>query len=748
MPKIPEYQPQMSTILDKNPPGVQISPWEMGGQYQAASRLGGEMAQVGGELYQKQAQAQDANSAANQVHSDMVDFNDFQQKLKTQMPDDYQGYTQAVQGWIKDRQDQVAQGGMSARAQQLYTQQAGAYFTHQVLQAQDEQNKQQLQSHLTDVNNNIESSGSVLVNNPSEQLAYDHYHQLIQQIDGNVGTLYGEGDAQKLRAQAQGTLATGYFDGLYNKAAGNPKNGNVFARQALANLAGKTEMDQGAGEDALFKGLSVDQLAAQQLRFERLIKSNQEIGRAQVSAQVNDDLAAALNGKAANPQTLQNIRGLVASGAMPAEDGARAFYQLAGAQAVGQLSNQLRGSNPGEWDKIKGQFDTQMNATTEALQKQFPGVASIGGPNFGEASREYYRGMLDQQANRIEQFRSNYGAEAAFQASPTVANQFQAAGNDPGKVRDAIVALSSVQKSLGIPEKILTSDDEDKMVQGFKTASPQQQSAQLNFYAQKYGDNWGRVMGELSGKQKIDPHLWAAASMPDQATQVQMLTNLEKQKDITTGFKDQYGAEEGTPARDLNQAVAKKMAPYYAAMTGGSEDPGAAARPNALSNFVTLEAKRIMVNQGISNADQAASQASALVSRNFTPIQAANSNVLIPNQGNRPEIIRGLMEAALSPKGIQALNLRMPEGVNADNAPDLLGQYGRWTNPSGNTLELQLAPPGRAPLTLRGQDGNPIRFDLGDISNGKIPDSLYQMAVDQARYGSRVKRLGTRVGTL
>jgi hypothetical protein len=741
MPRIPDYAVDTG-VLARNPAGVDMHVAEQGKAWDAVARTGNTMENVGTQLLQQQKSADDVNDASTKLLKAHTDLQKFQQDWSLNNPDNYDGYTQATQKFVDDRMQQDSESAVSNESRQMYNQQAKQQFGHVVMKAQATEFQKRAESANNQLLSNIDGEAVKAQDNYDPEDLYGSLHNLKNNIYDRKDI--DPGAKEHLWETAKGKVAKGALQGMFTDGSGDTEQGPGIFKRAMDLLNGENRLDKGAGDDSLVSGLTPDERFQWMNKMQSGLAQTQEIGKHEINLRFQNYIAKVQDGGEGDPNFITAIQKAQKNGTIEGLEASQMVDTVKVAASAGMLNKELKSLPMSQWDQKVAEWKSKIGLTDQEGSKS----------DFNYAQRSRFASVVDQQMANISKERKLDPAEAALTNIPGIAEKMTAAGDDPAKVGDAIQGLFAAQKQMGLPQRILQKSEAQQMVAGLSSDSASQVIKQMQSYKDKYGDHFSRVFDELTDN-KLDPRLWAASYFPNKNDQERVVNNVINSKGdggIEKNFKTNFDSK---TSDTLHAEVRAKMAPFFSAMAGSNPDASGQERPAALEAVVATEAKRMMVNQEETNPTKAVAKAMGLINQNFTRVNAANSNIMVPIAGNKPNLIGSFMEANLRPDALQKMGIPLPTSlpnnerykdqnpaIKSQNYYQDLSEHAQWVNPSGNALMLQTTDALGNKKYVIGKDGNYVRFDMGDVSRGtgNASGELYQRALDHAN-GSPSMRL-------
>ena len=632
-------------------------------------------------------------------NEDEIETEKYATQLKMEVGADPVGYSDKMKTFLEDRIKKNSEEAPSGKAQEKYGRYAEQTYTKHYIDAHGYETTKRAEYFRDSIDTQVSQLAGLNLEQPDPVKTMENYQVAEDMINKSTDRHYDAEQATKMlektRLRFTDSLITGY-------------DRNEQYDKGLAFL--KSDHPLVSSMDSKIRGQMMEQMA-------KGMKRQQREQAHEISAQTRDVLYQLNSGEDMDPAEIKVLEARIKSNpTFKGDEKARTLDTLKSAQKVNSLVKELSNAGP-----------ERMNELQAKLNKQ------LGDGTFNAATHGQLKQGFQEAKNRVLRERNEDGAWAWMKNSAPGQALFKQAqsGSAEDMKRFLDVSLAR-QTELGIPpnkQRVLPkfySNDIANTILATGT-NPQGASKAISQLAQKFGPNFEKAFDELTQDHKdIDKGLIVAAHAVDEGSRYGIVNNVINKEAINKRFKDGEGDN-----NYLEELVAQKMMPVANSFTSMSNDSSPLGVSNAISDQVTLEAKRLMGERGMSDPEQAVKTAyDSVIDKNFYVKSAANTTIIMPKfftgyYGKKhavdPDKVAHFVRYNSQAGNIAKLNPAMPkewEG-HEEQWHQKLAEDGKWvTTPDRQGLRFVLrADDGKYYRTFNKNTKQPIERSFLDVTN-------------------------------
>lgn len=371
---------------------------------------------------------------------------------------------------------------------------------------------------------------------------------------------------------------------------------------------------------------------------------------------------------------------------------------------IAQYANQMKGMRQSDMDAM------MQKARAESL------AGKPGDPAFNMERRQQDLQMLESFYKQEIQRRGKDGASAALDAVPGLRQlKAQAADGSPDATQSYVSQSMAVQRSLGIAQpKAVTIREASEIGTRIKAStSPEMLVQNISQLKQQYGPYTQDVLAQAV--EKSDEYKMLAF-VSDETQAARVAENILNRPQLEAQLKSLPQAAAEQIKGSAKSVAQKSIAPYAAALNKAYPDGSAGGMIASMTKQVEAEAiKTLLVND--TNAGDLYRKSSTVLTDSFNFINSGAGAVVIPKNVRGVPVdkdrVKSFMEHTVTPEGLQALDVKMPEGLTPEQRQEKAKRFSevaRWI-PSPELDGLTLIIGGQA----TDSKGKPIFIPLSDV---------------------------------
>ena len=372
------------------------------------------------------------------------------------------------------------------------------------------------------------------------------------------------------------------------------------------------------------------------------------------------------------------------AGKLPAPTLAKIHDKINAAVAVGEIVKMAASTPRGKMDSLLNSFDKKMNLAASEAAKHDPRMADVGSDEAVKNNRHVSKEFLSRQLGAIMKEQEEDPVQWALNNRPELANALRGTADGVG-VPEYQNKVLSYQKFLGIPldkQRVLSDSQAFSIKQTLKAIpNASDTAAEINKLQSIHGANFPRVMAEVAGKDKELQAYAVVAHAPPYARE-DAVDSIKFAPQIKAAAEGDDKLKEDLKLVDSQ--VAGHMAVLNKVIMGSSNDLSGMGATNALSELVSLTAKKRIVKSGMEVKEAVRTAYQDVVESAYTVASGGKSSTLVPRVINNTRIDPELVEAHLSvyskSENFSDLGIAIPktETRGADDYYRNLAHVARW----------------------------------------------------------------------
>lgn len=732
----------------------------------AISAVGNQIADTSLDFLEQIKKEEAVDASATKFQQRMLESEQKQMELQTAFPTgyitdekgervvkdgSYWTITQEYREWANKHYEADQLGMPSRMAQQLYQEQAGKYYTESMLRVQNHQlvmNVDALQNSVRDATKKI---GTQLIQSPNVATAYYGLDGNILRITEATGRMDKNGQMSGFMSANQahdekliaGQDTSAYlFEGLYNASVAHddPVEQVKAAEYGLRVLYGQDEdsMRRKQTGSPIFSDLiTPEKKAAYARNFMGLIEGDGKNRDNDWRAMVEDEKAARINGKSPNPVFFQKLKETVAlskdkdTKTNRSRIVNRVMNELNVWEAAGQVSREMRKTNPARWDAIQSSLIDRTKALVAEAARRNPELDAAGSKNYGEATIQEAKDWLAREAHEILSAQKKDAAAYVYKEYPTYAAKLRRAGSDPVATSKVVSQILKTQSDLGIPEhyqRLITRDQSLGYSKGLNSKDPAVVSKQLTELQKKYGVNyfdhvWNQIMGDNNIPESATG-LAVVGRIADPTEREDAIATVVNAPHIQKAYEEQIPKSERA---NLEAASSEAINPFLRSLNAISGQGNSLAYSNHMNAIYRSNVQKIKLeNRGLGDKE-ISDRALNMFKKDYIISEAAGYVIAPRAQGGttiRQDVLEAYMTTHKSPKALEKMKILVPnslrgQGDYTKKTPNEkkalwfrnIEQRGAWvTNAAFDGMALMIIESGQAPVPVKNSKGQ--RFEI------------------------------------
>jgi uncharacterized protein YdcH (DUF465 family) len=685
-------------MIEQQVPTADINVRGAGMQGEAMEKLGQEIATIGYNYGQQAEEAEADDFAFKARNEDEIATEEYATKLKLEVGEDPVGYSDKMKSFLEDRIKTNDEAAPSGKAREKYAKYAQTTYAKHYIDAHGYETTRRAEYWRDNIDKQANELASLNLENPDPAKTMENYAVVEDMITKSTGRHYTAEQATQMLDKTKLRFTDSVLSG-YTK--------NERYNEGLAFL--KSDHPMVATLDTKVKGNFIEQMT-------NGVQRQQREQAHEISAQTRDVVYQLNAGENVPAAELKILQARISSNPqIKGDEKTRTLDTLKSAQQVNTLVKKLSDANPEEMNKLQAELDTK-----------------LGDGTFNAATHGQLKQGFQEAKNRVLRERNEDGAWAWMKNSVPGQNLFKQAqsGSAQDMKRFLDVSLAR-QTELGIPpskQRVLPkfySNDIANTLLATGT-NPQGATTAISQLAQKFGPNFEKAFDELTQDHKdIDKGLIVAAHAVDDNSRYGVVNNVFNRTDINKKFETNGG-----DSNYVNTLVDTKMNGVANALLQTSNDSSPLGVTNAMADMVSLEAKRLLGEQKMSDPDKAVEAAYAsVIDKNFYTRDAANSTLIMPKKFKGyggamhdvdPEKVANFARHYSNAENIAELNPVVPKQWEGHEAQwhEMLAEKGKWvTSPDRQGLRFVVQADDGKFYKAYGKDKKPIERDFLNITN-------------------------------
>ena len=707
-----------------------------GREYDALTELGGAFAKLGIQLQEKRTQAETEDYAFNRAQDDHVEISDYAAQLKLDTKPGTKEYSTQLKQYLDDRFQKNLEDAPTNEARKAYQEKAGHIYSNNLVEGEVFENKRNVEAYQQNTLEKVDLLSQEFENNPR----YDTYKARIDEIknhvDNQVGSLYDEESATKLKEKLEFKTSLGIMNGIHAK--GQSSEGLKLLGMEYDKKNRALKPIDGYQESDISKGLGPDQKAIWLDRFDHTIKSDHEITKQEVNNDVTDMVHDFVKKGVVDMDKYHATMFKIQESGIRGPEAAKLRSTLEAGLAAGREIEKLDRLPIDQVLKFESKISTTgfNSSTKDAIATQVENYKDLLIKNAQSDSHQYILDqnpkikLLDEKAKSLRQ------------------DDVQALVN---ATKAAQSAMNFSPRDQRVSSKETTQRYADLITAAPNATVAAQTMAQIE---KAYGADAPAIFRDMEKDNRFDANGGAylvAAHVDDLNSKKVMIENIKNGKAVNLDYKTSFGDDSRKAI--LNYTNNKMMAVDSALY---KSDPSGAqsAFSNGLKYQVMTEAQKIMLGSHTTEQDAVDKAYSNIVDKNFVPVTSERSTFLLPRMSNGQPVNQANVEtyvrAHSSVEGFDSLNLQTPASYKAKfpNSSDSelkslyynkLEQRNRWKmTPTGTGIMLIDEEPNNGNIPVLEKSKKVIQKSFKEIDlRGSDSKELQQKTFKRLTLGAK-----------